>query len=60
MQKATYNKRNNNKRNLPKEMHPDYVWIKDIVELKKSNLNSKSKHINDSSEFSNSDESKKL
>lgn len=60
VQKVTYNKRNNNKRNLSKEMHTDYVWIKDVVEFKKSELNSKIKHIDDSSEFSNSDESKKL
>jgi len=60
VQKVTYNKRNNNKRNLSKERHPDYVCIKDVIALKKSELDSKLKHIDASSEFDNSDEAKKL
>jgi phage replication O-like protein O len=60
VQKVTYNKRNNNKRNSSKENINDYVCIKEIVETKKSELNSKLKHVNDSSEFSNSDESEKF
>lgn len=60
VQKVTYNKRNNNKRNLSKENINDYVCIKEIVEIKKSELDSKLNHINDSSEFSNPDESEKF
>jgi len=59
-QKVTYNKRNYNKRNSSKENLIEYELIKDITELKKSELKSKLKHIDDSSELINSDESKKL
>ena len=60
VQKVTYNKRNYIKRNSSKENIIEYVWIKDVIELKTSELNSKLKHIDNSSEFINSDESKKL
>lgn len=59
VQKVTHNKRNNNKRNSSKENINDYVCIKEIVELKKLEIESKLKHINNSSEFGNSDELEK-